>query len=107
MKETDDLLINADLQTLYGLLGKLADYSQGKEDKELIRILLRLDEFVEIHKTRTRDMIVYRDTIERARSEYLSLKLKYDGLEELLTTTKKTLHKVMNEKIDTDADYGF
>jgi undecaprenyl pyrophosphate synthase len=52
-------------------------------------------------------MIVYRDTIERARGEYRSLKLKYDGLEELLTTTKKTLHKVMNEKIDTDADYGF
>ena len=51
MKETDDLLMKADLLTLFGLLSKLADYSQGKEDKELIRILLSLDEFVEIHKT--------------------------------------------------------
>ena len=49
MKETDDLLMKADLLTLFGLLSKLADYSQGKEDKELIRILLSLDEFVEIH----------------------------------------------------------
>ena len=107
MKETDDLIMKADLLTLFGLLSKLADYSQGKEDKELIRILLSLDEFVEIHKTRTRDMIVYRDTIERARDEYRSLKLKYTGLEELLAVTKDTLHKVMNEKINTDADYGF
>lgn len=107
MKETDDLIMKADLLTLFGLLSKLADYSQGKEDKELIRILLSLDEFVEIHKTRTRDMIVYRDTIKRARDEYRSLKLKYTGLEELLAVTKDTLHKVMNEKINTDADYGF
>ena len=52
-------------------------------------------------------MIVYRDTIKRARDEYRSLKLKYTGLEELLAVTKDTLHKVMNEKINTDADYGF
>jgi len=107
MKEADDLLLKADLETLFGLLSKLADYSQGKEDKELIRILLRLDEFVEIHRTRTRDLVVYRDTIERAREEYLGLKLKYDGIKEHLALTKSTLNKVMNEKINTDENYGF
>ena len=101
MKTTDDLLLNADLQVLWGLQSKLADYSKGKEDTDLIRILLELEKFVEIHKTRTRDMITYRDTIDRAREEYRSLNQKYRGTQELLDNTQKMLHKVMNEKLDS------
>lgn len=101
MKTTDDLLLNADLQVLWGLQSILADYGKDKEDTELIRILLELEKFVEIHKTRTRDMITYRDTIDRAREEYRSLNQKYRGTQELLDNTQKMLHKVMNEKLDS------
>ena len=110
MKNTDDLLMRADLDTLYGLLSKLSE--KAKEDREMLPILLKLEEFVEIHKTRTRDMVTYRDTINKAREEYRSLYLKYTGTKETLEVTKKVLNEVMNAKMegnereDTD-DLGF
>ena len=108
MKNTDDLLLRADLETLYGVLSRLAEYAKGKEEKELIQLLLHLEKFVEIHKTRTRDMVTYRDTIEKARDEYRSLHLKYKGTKEQLDTTQKVLHSIMNEKLDeNDKDLGF
>ena len=108
MKNTDDLLLRADLETLYGVLSRLAEYAKVKEEKELIQLLLHLEKFVEIHKTRTRDMVTYRETIEKARDEYRSLHLKYKGTKEQLDATQKVLHKIMNEKLEEDdKDLGF
>lgn len=108
MKNTDDLLLRADLETLYGVLSRLAEYAKGKEEKELVQLLLHLEKFVEIHKTRTSDMVTYRDTIEKARDEYRSLHLKYKGTKEQLDATQKVLHNIMNEKLDEDdKDLGF
>jgi len=103
MKIADDLLLNADLKVLYWVLGEIAN--KAKEDNDMIKVLLQLEQFVEIHKTRTNDMVTYRDTIERARSEYRSLKLKYDGTSDALKQTRAVLNKVMNEKIDNDVDF--
>jgi hypothetical protein len=103
MNIKDDLLIKADLDVLYWVLGKVAD--KVKEDNDFIKVLLQLEQFVEIHKTRTRDMVTYRDTIERAREEYRSLSLKYKGTSELLSETQSLLRKVMNEKMDDDVDF--
>ena len=105
MKIEDDLLIQADLSTLYWVLGEVAN--KAKEDNEFIKVLLELEQFVEIHKTRTRDMVTYRDTIEKAREEYRSLSLKYKGTQELLSTTRDMLSKVMNEKIEEDVNNQF
>ena len=97
MNIEDDLLFKADLNTLYWVLGQVAE--KAKEDDEFIKVLLQLEQFVEIHKTRTRDMVTYRDTIEKARNEYRSLKLRYDGTVELLELKTKMLEQVMNEKL--------
>ena len=105
MSIKDDLLLRADLDTLYGALGMLSE--KCKEDNELIKVLLHFEQFVEIHKTRTRDMVTYRDTIEKARNEYRSLKLKYDGTKEALKHTRDMLNKVMNQKIDENVDNQF
>jgi len=105
MNKADDLLISADLKTLYWVLGEVAE--KAKEDSDFIKVLLQLEQFVETHKTRTRDMVTYRDTIEKARSEYRGLKLKYDGVSEQLKQTRELLHKVMNEKIDEDVNNQF
>ena len=102
MKIEDDILIQADLKVLYWVLDKVAE--KVKEDKEFIQVLLQLEQFVEIHKTRTNDMVTYRDTIERARSEYRSLKLKYDGAKEHLAETRELLNKIMNDKLDNDVN---
>jgi hypothetical protein len=105
MNIADDLLLKADLDILYWVLGEVAE--KVKEDNDFIKVLLQLEQFVEIHKTRTNDMVTYRDTIERARNEYRSLKLKYDGTKEMLTQTRSMLHKVMNEKLEQDVDNQF
>lgn len=105
MSIADDLLLKADLDILYWVLGEVAE--KVKEDNDFIKVLLQLEQFVEIHKTRTNDMVTYRDTIERARNEYRSLKLKYDGTKEMLTKTRSMLHKVMNEKLEQDVDNQF
>lgn len=105
MSIEDDLLIQADLSTLYWVLGEVAN--KAKEDNEFIKVLLELEQFVEIHKTRTRDMVTYRDTIEKAREKYRSLSQKYKGTQELLSTTRDMLTKVMNEKMDEDVNNRF
>lgn len=105
MKIEDDLLIKADFQVLYYVLGEVA--KKCKEDNGFTKVLLHLEQFVEIHKTRTNDMVTYRDTIEKARNEYRSLKLKYDGTKEALKHTRDMLNKVMNQKIDENVDNGF
>lgn len=105
MSIKDDLLISADLDNLYWVLGQLAE--KAKEDDDFIKVLLQLEQFVEIHKTRTRDMVTYRDTIERARNEYRSLKLKYDGTVDALNLKTKVLSQVMNEKMDEDVNNQF
>jgi len=105
MKVEDDLLIQADLSTLYWVLGEVAN--KVKEDNDFIKVLLQLEQFVETHKTRTRDMVTYRDTIERARNEYRSLKLRYDGTVEALNLKTKILSQVMNEKMDEDVNNQF
>lgn len=105
MKIADDLLLKADLDVLYWVLGEVAE--KVKEDNDFIKVLLQLEQFVEIHKTRTNDMVTYRDTIERARNEYRSLKLKYDGTRDALKYTRDMLHKVMNEKMEEDVDNQF
>ena len=102
MKIEDDLLVQADLKVLYWVLGEVAE--KAKEDNDFIKVLLQLEQFVEIHKTRTNDMVTYRDTIEKARNEYRSLRLKYDGTKELLRTTKTMLDKVMNDKLEENVD---
>jgi hypothetical protein len=105
MNIKDDLLISADINNLYWVIGELAN--KAKEDNDLIKVLLQLEQFVETHKTRTRDMVTYRDTIERAREEYRSLKLKYDGTVEALNLKTKILSQVMNEKMDEDVNNEF
>lgn len=105
MKTADDLLLRADLDTLYWVLGEVS--KKAKEDNEFIKVLLQLEQFVETHKTRTRDMVTYRDTIEKARNEYRGLKLRYDGVSEQLKETRQLLHKVINEKMDEDVDNQF
>jgi hypothetical protein len=102
MKIEDDLLLQADLKVLFWVLGEVAE--KAKEDNDFIKVLLQLEQFVEIHKTRTNDMVTYRDTIEKARNEYRSLRLKYDGTKELLSTTKAMLDKVMNDKLEENVD---
>ena len=105
MNIKDDLLISADINNLYWVIGELAN--KAKEDNDLIKVLLQLEQFVETHKTRTRDMVTYRDTIERAREEYRSLKLKYDGTVEALNLKTNILSQVMNEKMDEDVNNEF
>lgn len=102
MKIEDDILIQADLKVLYWVLDKVAE--KVKEDKEFIQVLLQLEQFVEIHKTRTKDMVTYRDTIKKARNEYRGLKLKYDGAKEHLAETRELLNKIMNDKLDNDVN---
>ena len=48
MSIKDDLLISADLSNLYWVLGELAE--KAKEDDDLIKVLLQLEQFVETHK---------------------------------------------------------
>jgi hypothetical protein len=105
MSIKDDLLISADINNLYWVIGELA--KKAKEDNDLIKVLLQLEQFVETHKTRTRDMVTYRDTIERARNEYRSLKLKYDVTVETLNLKTKILNQIMNEKMDEDVNNEF
>ena len=102
MKIEDDILIQADLKVLYWVLDKVAE--KVKEDKEFVQVLLQLEQFVEIHKTRTKDMVTYRDTIKKARNEYRGLKLKYDGAKEHLAETRELLNKIMSDKLDNDVN---
>lgn len=98
----DDLLLRADLDVLHGVQDILAKH--WEKDEELAKALVKLEEFVAIHRTRTKDMITYRETINKARAEYSSLKLKYEGTKERLRHTKELLDKVIAKEVDETVD---
>jgi len=112
MNINDHIILQSDMGRLWEALGDLSDFASkvdNAEEKEaLLRIIFKFEKFSDIHRVRTYDLITYREKIEKARVEYRSLKLKYDGLTELVDSQKQVINKIMNEKMDGyDQGLGF
>lgn len=96
MRSADELLYGADLSVLYGILSKTIDIlGDSIHKKEVAKYLLELEKFVHIHETRTNDLLLYKEKIETARTEYTSMRVQRDGYkqkyEELLERYNKVL----------------
>lgn len=117
MDINDQIILQSDLGKLWEALGDLSDYAQkvdnAEEREKLLRIIFKFEKFSDIHRVRTYDLITYREKIEKARVEYRSLKLRYDGLKELTESQKNVINRIMNEKMDNvntsddDKELGF
>lgn len=99
-KTADDLIISADLNLLYSILGEFVEISKLFEDsKDMIKLLQKLDKFVSIHETRCNDLILLKDKVDQAREEYQSLSYKYKGTKEALDLLRETHSKLLNSKL--------
>ncbi len=99
----DRLMYAADYELLYDAMNDLIVASQNLElddPKRVARILYKFERFVSIHEVRTGDLVTLKQKVEKARTEYRSLKLKYEGMKDRYEETRKVLNTVLNEKMD-------
>jgi hypothetical protein len=85
---------------LYSILGEFVEISKLFEDsKEMIKLLQKLDRFVSIHETRCNDLMLLKEKVDTARSEYQSLTYKYKGTKEALELLKEAHNQLLESKL--------
>jgi hypothetical protein len=100
MQQADSLIIKADLSLLYSILGEFVEISKLFEDSnEMIKLLQKLDRFVSIHETRCNDLMLLKEKVDTARSEYQSLTYKYKGTKEALELLKEAHNQLLESKL--------
>lgn len=101
MTASDTLLYSADLELLYDAFNDLleAEREELSNPERVARIVYKFERFVAIHEVRTGDLITLKSKVEKARTEYRALNLRYDGMKEKYNQTKELLNKVLNEKL--------
>ena len=100
MQRADSLIIKADLSLLYSILGEFVEISKLFEDsKEMIKLLQKLDRFVSIHETRCNDLMLLKEKVDTARTEYQSLTYKYKGTKEALELLKEAHNQLLESKL--------
>lgn len=103
MELGDRLIYSADYELLYDAMNDLIEAHQKLELDDpyrVVRIVHKFERFVSIHEVRTGDLVTLKEKVEKARTEYRALKLKYDGMKERYEDTRELLNKVLNEKMD-------
>jgi hypothetical protein len=102
MNLSDQLLYANDLEVLYDALNELLtahDEGELGNPVRAARIVYKFERFVDIHKVRTSDLVTLKEKVEKARTEYRSLTIKYNGLKEELKQNKQLLESVINSKL--------
>lgn len=103
MELGDRLIYSADYELLYDAMNDLIEAHQKLElddPHRVVRIVHKFERFVSIHEVRTGDLVTLKEKVEKARTEYRALKLKYEGMKERYEETRKLLNKVLNEKMN-------
>ena len=99
---SDRLLYAADLDVLYDALNELTTaHAEGElgNPARAARIIQKFERFATIHEVRTNDLITLKEKVEKARTEYRSLKLRYDGLEQRFKQKDTLLQQVIDSKL--------
>ena len=65
----------------------------------MIKLLQKLDRFVSIHETRCNDLMLLKEKVDTARSEYQSLTYKYKGTKEALELLKEAHNQLLESKL--------
>jgi hypothetical protein len=100
MRQADSLIIKADLNLLYGILGEFVEIAKLFEDsKDMLKLLQKLDRFVAIHETRCNDLMMLKEKVDIAREEYQSLTYKYKGTKEALELLREAHNQLLNSKL--------
>ena len=100
---TNRLMYSADFKLLYDAMNDLIEAQQNLElddPSRVARIVYKFERFVSIHEVRTNDLITLQEKVEKARTEYRSLKLKYEGTQEMYKESKELLNKVLTTTFD-------
>lgn len=71
--------------------------------KRFIKLVVELDKFVALHRTRTNDLLIYMEKIETARLEYAKLRNRNKDLEsrvaELESANKKLVEEYLGSSV--------
>jgi len=83
--------------TEFGLLVTKDD----EKYKKFMRLVILLDKFVAIHRTRTSDLLTYMEKIETARLEYSKLRNRNRDLETRVAELESANKKLIEEYLST------
>jgi len=97
-----NILFNADLGILFHILEEFPKYGRdipSEKQKEYVQLILELDKFVAIHRTRTQDLLTYANKIETARMEYGKMRDRNNDLEEQVKVLSELNSKIIDESL--------
>ena len=100
------ILYQQDESELLHLLQQFTEFgllvtSDDEKYKKFMRLVIMLDKFVAIHRTRTSDLITYMQKIETARLEYSKLRNRNKDLETRLVELESANKKLVEEYLGT------
>lgn len=106
-----DLFVNRIVYTedesiLLHLLQEFTSFGLGftKDDekyKRFIRLVIELDKFVALHRTRTNDLLIYMEKIETARMEFSKLRNKNKDLVSKVAELESANNKIIEGYLET------
>jgi hypothetical protein len=69
--------------------------------KRFIRLVIELDKFVALHRTRTNDLLIYMEKIETARMEFSKLRNRNKDLESKVAELESANNKIIEGYLET------
>jgi uncharacterized protein YlxW (UPF0749 family) len=101
MNAADELIYNNDLQLLGYILGEMADVVMMlEENQEMIKLLMALNDFYAIHKTRTNDLLKLQRSIDDARIKHRKVVAERNQYKKELEDTSKRLQQIMDRELN-------
>ena len=101
MNAADELIYNNDLQLLGYILGEMADVVMMlEENKEMIKLLMALNDFYAIHKTRTNDLLKLQRSVNDARLKHRKVVAERNQYKKELEDVSKRLQQIMDRELN-------
>jgi uncharacterized protein YlxW (UPF0749 family) len=101
MNAADELIYNNDLQLLGYILGEMADVVMMlEENQEMIKLLMALNDFYAIHKTRTNDLLKLQRSVNDARLKHRKVVAERNQYKKELEDVSKRLQQIMDRQLN-------
>ena len=101
MRAADELIYGNDLQLLGYIIGEMSEIVMMLEDNEdKIKLLMSLNDFYAVHKTRTNDLLRLQRGIDEARLKYRKVVAERDQYKKDWKSTSDRLKQIMDRELN-------
>jgi hypothetical protein len=101
MRAADELIYGNDLQLLGYIIGEMSEIVMMLEDNEdKIKLLMSLNDFYAVHKTRTNDLLRLQRSIDEARIKHRKVVAERDQYKRDWKSASERLQQIMDRELN-------